>query len=755
MSLELTAAARETATRYLATFPSLTANRGAAYFAEGAVEEIRPLSSGTGFRAIVAGSQSYETLLVPHPRTGSWESSCTCPVGLHCKHAYAAMKELLADAIIKDETAPDKQSRQFAAPPLRSTLTEPLAAALGRPLTTEEDAYLTTVAVTFARVQEKRGMEIADFGPLGYSLEGYPRDRVQIWPAMPADEREFWRFITIFLEERGVEVPEFMRPLSDPGPLRQRVAEWRREREVERWKKLLSRLEDAPHQQTSAFDLRIRFAPQEAVVETRRPGESDFTPLKHAAFPTLASLPQHALRPETALLARSLAQHAASGGSPTLRYSDHEAAELLAELLRLPWLESQLVAANGEPLKRPPEPLRWELSPANDDTGDYRLCLVLPDGAPAGPFLLIVEGEPTLYVTRDAVWSGPAIDARAIDPGEEARIPAAALESGDGVRFLRRLGVELPQRVRERVRTVLLKPVVQCEIGPTWAGAKEESCVITAFGQGDDNSLQLLYTPNGWRAVFERATSADGREVHYERELLASVPAFLESLPLKWDHHRSHWHFKVTRKFAETFSAWLRTAPPDVTLDLRGELASFQNGTVAGSVRLDVDEAGLDWFDLRVVLDVADTELTKDELKLLLDARGGWVRLGAKGWRRLEFNLTGEDNEQLARLGLSAGDLASEPQRMHALQLADKAARRFLPEAQCERIERRAAELQARVTPEIPATIRAELRPYQREGFHFLAYLSTNRFGGILADDMGLGKTLQTLTWLAWLKENA
>lgn len=56
------------------------------------------------------------------------------------------------------------------------------------------------------------------------------------------------------------------------------------------------------------------------------------------------------------------------------------------------------------------------------------------------------------------------------------------------------------------------------------------------------------------------------------------------------------------------------------------------------------------------------------------------------------------------------------------------------------------------MTPEIPVEIQAELRPYQKEGFHFLAYLSANRFGGILADDMGLGKTLQTLTWIAWLR---
>lgn len=45
--------------------------------------------------------------------------------------------------------------------------------------------------------------------------------------------------------------------------------------------------------------------------------------------------------------------------------------------------------------------------------------------------------------------------------------------------------------------------------------------------------------------------------------------------------------------------------------------------------------------------------------------------------------------------------------------------------------------------------IKAELRPYQREGVNWLAFL--NRYGlhGILCDDMGLGKTLQTICILA------
>src|SRR5258706_1036899 len=123
-----------------------------------------------------------------------------------------------------------------------------------------------------------------------------------------------------------------------------------------------------------------------------------------------------------------------------------------------------------------------------------------------------------------------------------------------------------------------------------------------------------------------------------------------------------------------------------------------------------------------------------------------------KAGGRLQFNLSDEDDERLARLGLSPRDFSAEPQRLHALQLADDAAAKFLPEVQVAELRRRAGEIKTRVAPPLPDAVRAQLRPYQVEGFHFLAYLSANRFGGILADDMGLGKTLQTLTGLTWLR---
>ena len=47
-----------------------------------------------------------------------------------------------------------------------------------------------------------------------------------------------------------------------------------------------------------------------------------------------------------------------------------------------------------------------------------------------------------------------------------------------------------------------------------------------------------------------------------------------------------------------------------------------------------------------------------------------------------------------------------------------------------------------------PTTLQAELRPYQEDGFRWMARLAEWEGGACLADDMGLGKTVQTLTIL-------
>ncbi len=58
------------------------------------------------------------------------------------------------------------------------------------------------------------------------------------------------------------------------------------------------------------------------------------------------------------------------------------------------------------------------------------------------------------------------------------------------------------------------------------------------------------------------------------------------------------------------------------------------------------------------------------------------------------------------------------------------------------------------ITITLPANLKAKLRAYQEEGFHWMFHLYKNGFGGCLADDMGLGKTLQTLSLLLKLKRS-
>ena len=54
----------------------------------------------------------------------------------------------------------------------------------------------------------------------------------------------------------------------------------------------------------------------------------------------------------------------------------------------------------------------------------------------------------------------------------------------------------------------------------------------------------------------------------------------------------------------------------------------------------------------------------------------------------------------------------------------------------------------------LPVGLRAHLRPYQRSGYDWFAFLRRFGLGGCLADDMGLGKTVQSLALLLEQKEH-
>ncbi|MGZ4783771.1 MAG: DEAD/DEAH box helicase, partial [Oryzihumus sp.] len=166
-------------------------------------------------------------------------------------------------------------------------------------------------------------------------------------------------------------------------------------------------------------------------------------------------------------------------------------------------------------------------------------------------------------------------------------------------------------------------------------------------------------------------------------------------------------------------------------------------------------DARTDWLELEVVITVDGQAIALGQLLEALT--NGRTRVILKnGWHvavdRPEF-------AHLAELVQAAGELHEQPRdgvrvSHHDLGLWDELAEIGLVDEQAAQWVRAAQALRSLSTlptPE-PVGLQATLRSYQREGFHWLAFLWESGLGGILADDMGLGKTLQTLALVAYAR---
>ena len=760
---------------FLEGFDLTAAEDGAASYQGGKVVKVTCVRPEREYVAWVLDIAKYRVSLFYNNFDG-WEGHCSCAIGVGCKHVFAAMlaiseqgKPSPYDRVSLRAQKPGRPASKKSAiqkpvtlappsSPLKARLTE----TLGRALTQPARAYVRVLQTLFTSVQHgRRSLTPHDLRLLAQNFNAYGWEPLDLWPKPPTNDLELWLYCAWELRRRGIAIPDFMLPVTDFDVIEPQMRNWERDKEISRWRARLDEAHTAgPTQAADPIDLRIALRAVDAVIEWRASAAEPFKELKQTQARRL--LEAHLdgsllLVPEAASLWLSLQNPYHQSCASKLAYKDREAQRILNRVLRLPGLADRVVTERGEPLARPIEPLRFELLPAETEAGDYRLRLVRPDGSMVPALLLTLPGSPTLYLTSDALNVGPP--AHGFGESAELAIPAPAIETAGGLGFITSLGLELPPRLVARTRQVEVKVKIFCDLKPAYFGSTKESLfvrVVAEFEKGRSED----FTAQGWRPTFATKL-AKGKAVNdglipvVDRSAQHHVPRLLEAIGVKWEHYSDGWRVKIAKDFPETFIAWLASFPSNVEAHLDAELASLRCAPLSGRVRLDVEEAGVDWFDLKVVLDLADTELAPDELKLLLNARGRYVRLGKKGWRRLEFNLTQDEDERLARLGLDARDFTAEPQRLHALQLADEGAARLLPAQQVEKIQRRVGELKARVAPQMPDAIRAELRPYQIEGFHFLAYLTANRFGGVLADDMGLGKTLQTLTWLAWLRSEA
>lgn len=170
--------------------------------------------------------------------------------------------------------------------------------------------------------------------------------------------------------------------------------------------------------------------------------------------------------------------------------------------------------------------------------------------------------------------------------------------------------------------------------------------------------------------------------------------------------------------------------------------------------RLVVKGSGIDWLSVSAEWEQESLKLTASDLERLQSATGRFVKLPDAGWVELDPAAVQSAHESMAEMGIDG--LLPVAQKIGLEQVAhldEQALQRFSDSPQAKAMRQRLKDFRGIPATDLPPSLQAELRPYQKDGFDFLCHLSHIRLGGILADDMGLGKTIQTLTWLSWLKE--
>jgi superfamily II DNA or RNA helicase len=168
-------------------------------------------------------------------------------------------------------------------------------------------------------------------------------------------------------------------------------------------------------------------------------------------------------------------------------------------------------------------------------------------------------------------------------------------------------------------------------------------------------------------------------------------------------------------------------------LEISSTLDAFGVPRASFGLRFEVEGGAKDTF----VTGEAVLRAWKEGLGLVPIESGGWAPLPAAwldthGARVAALLEARAENGTVANHALPA--LAELCQQMESP-----------PPAGLERLRPLAEGFQQLPSAVVPDGLETTLRPYQRHGVNWLAFLKLAGLGGVLADDMGLGKTLQTI----------
>jgi superfamily II DNA or RNA helicase len=185
---------------------------------------------------------------------------------------------------------------------------------------------------------------------------------------------------------------------------------------------------------------------------------------------------------------------------------------------------------------------------------------------------------------------------------------------------------------------------------------------------------------------------------------------------------------------------------PDDLVDVQVRTNSLQANARVSS--------GVDWLSLRLTFESEGIAVTQDELARCLAEGRRYVRLSDGSFAKLDPEKVKavllRQAEILATSGAQGGKLPlSQAGRIQ--ELLDQVGKANVS-AETKELFKKLQNVDEIKVVKKPRNLKAQLRPYQEQGFQWLWFLHDIASGGILADDMGLGKTVQAIALLLAVK---
>jgi len=667
--------------------------------------------------------------------------------------AGAVMFAAMLERLHRGEDLPESPN-EFDDTPVVDLIEEKL----DRELDDKEAEFVTKVEKRYRRYVIEGEIHDHDMVRLNPRWEIASYEPLELWPVPPGDILEFWNYIAYAFYKKKLPYADFMDAVTDLEAVQRRMHDWEQEREVAAWYDRIESVNERPPQEIPhKIEFRLVSTINEARVEAREELQDWVSLREKGEIDRIVKLfDASALRMDAAsqILFEHFLRYAEQTGEAYLDLESEDACRFMNLLFHQKELKGYMVNLDENPFRVVDEPLSWLCEDDPADPNSFALQLVTTSGENVSHSVRLLPGRTELYQSDETVFPGPSRWLEDTEIMPRYTIPKSVIDSLEGVEFLRKIGATLPVSMKKRVTDLDLFPHFKLWVEQGLTAAETEHLVIDvkAFEAKERRVEKLIKA--GWDLVEQKPVKGKAL-LRFAREKLYPVPEILLEMGLTYDEKLEAFKGRITKQFPEKFAEWIGKMPESIVLDIEEKLKSILADPVSAAIRFEVVNQEIDWFDLRVVIDVEGVNLSKAQIRQLVAARGGYVRMDDGSWMRLEIKLDPDQRDAVTRLGLDPFDLSGETHRMHAMQLADpKAAEVFDPKA-WKRIKDRAREIKIDVAPEVPEELNAKLRPYQVEGYQFLAYLATNGFGGILADDMGLGKTIQSITYLLWLREYA